>query len=153
MNSHTIWKSENFKLSQSYDYRLPGYVFVECNSGARNLNDLQSIESQELVSVLKLAERLLHSLIRPERIYVLKFGESDERVHFHIVPRTAKLLASYLNTCRATPPYNGALITAWLWANAESLDHSDEEIHEFVSSARQMCEELALDTCLQGKKN
>ena len=142
MNPHTIWQSECFKLSQSYDFRLPGYMFVECISNPRSLADLQPSESQELVSVLKLAEHLLHTLIRPEKVYVLKFGESDDRVHFHIIPRTTKLLASYLNACQTSPPYNGALITAWLWANAESLGYTEEDISDFVSSARQACGEL-----------
>ena len=140
MNTHTLWQSEFFKLSQSYDYRFPGYLFVECISSVQKLNNLHSDESQELIAALKLAEHLIHTLIRPERIYILKFGESEQRVHFHIVPRTAKLLDAYLRTCMVSPPYNGALITVWLWANANSLGHSDEEINGFISSARQLCD-------------
>lgn len=142
MDVHTIWQSEHFKLSQSYDFHLPGYMFVECLSGARALNHFNSAESEGLTSVLKLAEHLLHLLVRPERIYILKFGESDDRVHFHIVPRTRELLKSYLDECKDNPPYNGALITAWLWANSGSLGHSEADIHAFISSARKACEEL-----------
>ena len=142
MNAFLIWQSGHFKLSQSYDFRLPGYMFVESVSGAKKLTDLKPSEDAELVSVLKLAEKVLHRLLQPEKIYMLKFGEYDERVHFHVVPRTRKLLHSYLSACQATPPYNGALITAWLWAHADSLGYTEAEIRSFVLSARQACKEI-----------
>jgi diadenosine tetraphosphate (Ap4A) HIT family hydrolase len=142
MNPHTIWQSQHFKLSQSFSFRLPGYLFVEALSGVPRLSDLQTPESQELGLALKLAEHLVHTLIRPERTYVLRFGESDERVHFHVVPRTTKLLNFYLRSQQDAPSYNGALITAWLWANADTLGHTEEEIQTFVSAARQASGEL-----------
>lgn len=142
MDFYTIWESTHFRLSQSYDFRLPGYMFVECLSGARRMNDFGPGESEELAAVLKLAESLLHLLVRPERIYILKFGESDDRIHFHVIPRTAELLKSYLDERQDSPPYNGALITAWLWANAGRLGHGEADIEDFISSARRLSGEL-----------
>jgi diadenosine tetraphosphate (Ap4A) HIT family hydrolase len=142
MDFYTIWESAHFRLSQSYDFCFPGYMFVECLSGVRRMNDFGPGESEELAYVLKLGERLLDLLIRPERIYVLKFGESDDRIHFHLIPRTAELLKSYLDDRQESSPYNGALITAWLWANAGRLGHSQADIQNFISSARKVSEEL-----------
>ncbi|RRW42282.1 hypothetical protein EGJ52_17120 [Pseudomonas luteola] len=136
MNQYSIWQCANFSISQSYDFPLPGYLFVECISGVKSLAALTAQDSVELGSVLKRAEHIVETLIKPERIYVLKFGESDQRVHFHMVPRTSKLLEAYLKSTSDKPPYNGALITAWVWSNARALNHTEEEIRGFISAAR-----------------
>ena len=136
MNQFTIWQSENFSISQSYDFLLPGYLFVECAAGVKSLAALTAEHSAELGSALKHAEHIVQTLVNPERIYVLKFGESDQRVHFHIIPRTRKVLDAYLKSVNDEPPYNGALITAWVWSNARTLGHTEKEISEFISSAR-----------------
>jgi len=135
-DSFTIWTSKSFRIAHAYSYRLPGYLFVENLVDARSLNSLSPEASGELGDALALAERLIHKIIHPERLYILKFGESDDRIHFHLIPRTRKLLDAYLATETDEPPYNGARITAWLWKNADQLGHSTEEIDAFVKTAK-----------------
>lgn len=139
MDAYVIWQNRYHKLSQSYDFAVPGYLFVESRSDACSLDALTVQESQSLIAALQLAEHVLNTLIRPQRSYVLRFGESDASVHFHVIPRTAKLLAAYLEEHRDEPPYNGALITAWLWSNAHKLAHGRQEISAFIQAARQLC--------------
>jgi diadenosine tetraphosphate (Ap4A) HIT family hydrolase len=136
MNSHTIWESELFRITHSRDYRLPGYLFVENCVDASNLNSFPPNTQGQLGEALRLAEYLVRKFASPERVYILKFGESDDRVHFHVIPRTRKLLDAYLSCEKDEAPFNGALITAWLWKNADRLDHNLEEVNAFVQSAR-----------------
>lgn len=137
MSPYTVWQSENFSIAQSYDFPLPGYLFVECTSGVTSLSELKAAELAELSHVLQRAESLIDSLIKPARTYVLKLGESDQRLHFHLIPRTKEVLAGYLRSTDDKPPYNGALITAWIWSNVRTLGHTDEDINRFIRTARE----------------
>ena len=83
-----------------------------------------------------MAERLIQELIRPERIYALKFGEENPQIHFHIVPRTAAIEAAYLVQVADKKPCSGARIVDWIWLNHESFAHSEEQIEAFVKEAR-----------------
>ena len=83
-----------------------------------------------------LAEGLLHRLLRPERIYALKFGEEVPAVHFHVVPRSADLAAAYRAATGDAPPLSGAAIVDWVWSNHDLLGHTDEAIGEFIERAR-----------------
>jgi len=59
---YTIWQSENFSIAKSYDFPLPGYLFVECTSGAASMSELKAAELVELSHVLQRAESLIDSL-------------------------------------------------------------------------------------------
>lgn len=148
MDRHTIWESPSFRISQSYSYPLPGYLFVEALADARRLDRLSPDTRRELGEVLALAEHLVTSIVAPERVYILKFGESDELAHFHVIPRTRRLLDAYLASEADTAPYNGARITAWLWANGAKLNHPSAEADAFVAAARVEC--LHWETMLSG---
>jgi len=67
VSPYTIWQSENFSIAQSYDFPLPGYLFVECTSGAASMSELKAAELVELSHVLQRAESLIDSLIKPAR--------------------------------------------------------------------------------------
>jgi len=136
MNPYIIWESELIRISHSYDFRLPGYLFVENRIGAPSLESFPPNTHGQLGEALRLAEYLVRKIVSPERVYILKFGESDERVHFHVIPRTRKLLDAYLSSENDEPPFNGALITAWVWKNADRLGHTMDEINAFVQRAR-----------------
>lgn len=136
MDSLDIWAFGPVKITHARNYRLPGYLFVEGASDTPYSIRAQ-IELKEALALATIkAENLVRALLNPQKVYVLKFGESSEKEHFHIIPRTAALLQHYLSGNDDAFPYNGAKITSWLWAHSSSLGHTEAEIRNFVLSAR-----------------
>lgn len=133
----TIWQSDWVRVSQARSVPLPGYLFVESLSGCTEFDRLDPESGRELQEGIRIAERLVRRLIDPERVYVLKFGEADQHIHFHIVPRTREVLSGYLESTKDTAPYNGARITAWIWEHAGSLGYAPSDIAAFVRAARE----------------
>ena len=82
MSPYTIWQSENFSIAQSYDFPLPGYLFVECTSGAASMSELKAAELVELSHVLQRAESLIDSLIKPARTSKTWSGRGKQPLWF-----------------------------------------------------------------------
>ena len=131
-----IGETASFRTVQAAGYRIPGYLIVEDRHHRTRLADLSLAERTELASHLAAAERVLDDLVKPERVYVLRFGEEVPAIHFHVVPRTKSLVEAYLAEVEDAPPYRGAAIMDWLWKNHQTLEWTDAEIAEFVAHAR-----------------
>ncbi len=136
MDSLDIWASDLVKISHARSYRLPGYLFVECVS-AKPLDVGSRTKTKEALALATVrAENIVNALLNPQKVYVLRFGESSENEHFHIIPRTDALLRKYLSENADSVPYNGAKITSWLWEHSASLGYTERDINDFVSRAR-----------------
>lgn len=142
MDQFEIYRSDFYKLSQAYSFRLPGYLILESHLPVTQFDDLPPAADVDLARCFRIAERLLHAVLSPERVYFLRFGETTQAIHFHVVPRTSEIAQRYCHPKAVTPGLNGAEIVSWIWSNHESLMHSDMDISEFIRSARQY-----LQTC------
>jgi diadenosine tetraphosphate (Ap4A) HIT family hydrolase len=136
LSKMVIWESANLIVSQAHSYSLPGYLFVESKLAVSGIGGFSASEQLEFFTAVSKAEGVVRGLVSPEKVYVLSFGESSEQVHFHIIPRTRRLLDAYLSACTHSRPYSGASITAWLWQNSQLLGHRPEELSSFISAAR-----------------
>ena len=136
MNRYLIHESRHFTTSQASDTRVPGHLIVASRSVCTALDDFTPEQVGDLMQCLVRAETLLQELLRPERIYVLKFGEAVPQMHFHVFPRTARLLQAYLAEVVDREPYSGARIMDWVWTHRESAGFADEEIQSFMDAAR-----------------
>jgi diadenosine tetraphosphate (Ap4A) HIT family hydrolase len=132
-----IYRSAFFKLSQAYSFQVPGYLILETLAPARRFADIPSEADADLMSCFRVAERVLNDLLSPERIYFLRFGESTENIHFHIVPRTAAIADRYGRPAEGEEALNGAGIVSWLWANHKGLGHAEADLIAFIQAARQ----------------
>jgi diadenosine tetraphosphate (Ap4A) HIT family hydrolase len=137
MDAYEIYRSNFYKLSQAHSYRVPGYLILESLSPVKQFAVLPTDADADLAACFRIAERLLGSLLSTERVYFLRFGESIQTIHFHVVPRTAEIAQKYCHPAAVSPGLNGAEIVSWIWSNHESLMYSDADIVEFVRSARQ----------------
>ena len=115
---------------------MPGYLIVEPLAPCQGLADLDADQAADLLKCLAAAEAATVDLIEPARVYVLKFGEENPRLHFHVVPRTERIRAGYLSEVRDEKPYSGARIADWIWQRHETLGFTDDEVERFVRSAR-----------------
>jgi diadenosine tetraphosphate (Ap4A) HIT family hydrolase len=132
-----ILETEHTTIEQSSGYRIPGYLIVQPKAACTRLGEMSQEASTDLFACISLAENLVHEIIQPVRVYVMKFAEMNPQVHFHIFPRTVDLEKAYLAQADDKPPINGARATDWTWAHHESLGYSDAQIDGFVHSARE----------------
>ena len=132
------FETDHFTADQAGDYRVPGYVIVQTKGECTRMADLTPAEVADLTRCLARAESLVERVVRPERIYVLKFGEQNPRIHFHVFPRTTRIAEAYAAEVGDEPPYNGARLVDWIWQDHASLGFSDAEIQLFVDEARRL---------------
>ncbi len=135
MKRYLIHESTHFTTSQASDSGVPGHLVVMSRSECTTLSGFSTEQAADLVRCLIQAETLVQQVLRPERIYLLKFGEAVPKVHFHVFPRTARLLRAYLSQVADQEPYSGARIMDWVWTHRESVGFADEEIQSFVDAA------------------
>jgi diadenosine tetraphosphate (Ap4A) HIT family hydrolase len=136
MNDSLVFESEHFTAEQARSYRLPGYLIVESKAEVDRLDVLSRDSAQDLAMCLAEAERIVRELVSPERIYTLRFGEVNPRIHFHVIPRSTRVAAAYAAEVEDAPPYNGARLVDWLWTHHANLGFTDEELRSFVAAAR-----------------
>ncbi len=136
MDSLTLRTTAYTRVSQARSFRVPGYLIVEPLRRVHSLEELTEAERADLLDVLAAAERWVRTLMEPERVYQLRFGESDGAVHFHVVPRTTQLLEGYLKSHAEDPPYSGARIVDWVWFHQGELGYTQAEVDEWVERAR-----------------
>jgi diadenosine tetraphosphate (Ap4A) HIT family hydrolase len=141
MESFEIYQSGFYTLSQAHGFRLPGYLILSSNTPVSRFSDLPLQADADLGACIRLADTLLHTLLAPERVYVLRFGESIEAIHFHIIPRTNEIALQFSAPDQVQPGLNGADIASWIWHNHDALGYSDMDIDSFIQRARQFVEE------------
>ncbi len=92
-----IFENTQFTISYPNSIAIPGYMIVATKGEIYSLADLNQENQSNLINLLTVTHRLLNQLIKPQRIYTLSIGEIEPRLHFHIFPRTQKLLDEYQN--------------------------------------------------------
>lgn len=136
MSELTIHVSTHFSVSQASFCRLPGYLIVESRADITRLDELSEEALHDLAHCLAESERVVRDLLEPERVYTLRFGESLPRIHFHVIPRTARVAELYSSQVADQPPFSGASLVAWLWRNEASLQIQDDELQGFLQRAK-----------------
>lgn len=136
MPENLIHESRYFTTRQASDTRVPGHLVVASKVESRSLDGFAPDQAADLWRCLVQAETLVQQILQPERIYLLKFGEAVPRIHFHVFPRTARLLEAYLAEVADQEPYSGARIMDWVWTHRESAGFAEAEIRSFVDAAR-----------------
>ena len=136
MNESLIYESEHTTIEHSYGFRVPGYLFVQPKTSSTRFAELSAAQGADLMASIARAESIITQLIQPERVYALKLGEEDQRIHFHIIPRTAQIEEAYLAAVSDKKPYSGARIVDWIWHNHLSLGYSEDDVSAFIQAAR-----------------
>ena len=136
MNNYLIFETDYFTVSQTSDYRVPGYVIILSKAPFTHITEFTPEQAGDLVRCLANAEAIVQQIIEPERIYIMKFGEVNPRIHFHVFPRTSRIATAYEKAVEDKPPYNGARVVDWIWNNHESLGFTNAEIEAFAEEAR-----------------
>lgn len=142
MTDPILFETDHFTARQA-PTRLPGYVILDSKVDCSDLAALAPDAAADLMQCLREAERIVRALVAPERVYTLRFGEVQPRIHFHVVPRTARVAESYTAAVDDPAPHNGARLVDWLWEHHADLGHSDADLAAFVAQARALAQRAA----------
>lgn len=112
--NYLIFETESFRVEQCLLCPVPGYLILKPKKAVQRCSDLPIDTWRELGEAISTACRAVEAIIRPERIYIARFGEEVGEIHFHIFPRTRWLLDRYReNINRPSGPVSGPLIFDW----------------------------------------
>lgn len=87
-----IFKTKYWSCDHAFDILLPGFLVLKTNRHIESIANLNKKEAEEFGSVLLKITQAMDKVLRPERIYVLRYGEVVRHVHFWLIPRTKEVL-------------------------------------------------------------
>jgi diadenosine tetraphosphate (Ap4A) HIT family hydrolase len=109
-----IFEDELFRLEQSAECPIPGYLILRLKGPETGLAQLPPEIAKRLGGMLARAAAAIEQAVKAERVYVLSFCEVEPRLHFHLFPRTAWLLNEYFKASDcANAPVNGPMLFEW----------------------------------------
>ena len=104
----------DFFIEASRECAVPGYLVLRLKGGETSLAELSPAQAQALGRLLARAARAVERAAGADRVYVLSFCEVDRRLHFHLFPRTAWLLAEFRRAnVTAGDAVNGPALFEW----------------------------------------
>ncbi|HJO95413.1 MAG TPA: HIT domain-containing protein [Victivallales bacterium] len=112
-NQIIIYRDDNFIASQCRSCNIPGYIILEPIENIYFLHNLNADSLNSLIVILAKVEEVICRTIKPENIYIAKFGEECLKVHFHIFPRTKEITEKYLKQHSNKNNLNGPQIFDW----------------------------------------
>ena len=136
MSDLSIFETETFVIKQTDGYLIPGYVIVESKLNVNFISEYNQSQLSELFRAMNDVEKMVNEILKPERVYIMKFAEVNPKVHFHIVPRTVEIGKCYESMVDDQAPYNGAKLIDWLWSNHKQLNYKQADLKAFVEQAK-----------------
>lgn len=114
MMEYLIFETKYFRVEQSTEISIPGYLIVSMKEPVSDFSIMSEEVAADLgLSILK-ACKIVEEVIKPEKVYVAKFGEQCKQIHFHILPRTKDLLEEYIKASDTKEkPISGPQIFDW----------------------------------------
>lgn len=97
-NKLAIKKTKFFIVEQCRTCDIPGYLIVSALSEVQFLASLPTNAAAELGILLADVERAISEIVKPENIYVAKFGEERRLLHFHVFPRIKEMTLKFISS-------------------------------------------------------
>ena len=105
---------KGFEIAPCEDCDIPGYMILMPVRRVRILSDLDPLILHVLGPAIAKLEKAIQAETGADRVYVVRFSEALEDVHFHLFPRTASLAPAYLAAARPRKEnINGPRLFAW----------------------------------------
>jgi diadenosine tetraphosphate (Ap4A) HIT family hydrolase len=108
-----VYTNGHFYVEPCVTCFVPGYLIVTPQFPAASLSELESNALASLGSTLAAATRAIEVVVRPERVYCALFAEETGSVHFHLFPRTVRLLSQYAAAHPADREISGPRLLDW----------------------------------------
>ncbi|MEW6443225.1 MAG: HIT domain-containing protein [bacterium] len=114
MHDRLVFETASVRAEQSLEVAIPGYLILSSKQPVSEFSRMSEECAADLGRAIRLACRVVEEVIKPERIYVARFGEECAEIHFHILPRTRWLLEEYRRVTGASAgPASGAQLFGW----------------------------------------
>lgn len=110
-----IFEDENFKIEQSQECLLPGYVILFVKKPCTILANLNPKHAQQLMQIIQTTQQIIQQIIKPEKIYLCSFCEINPQLHYHIFPRTLEITRQYIsaNQLNSDTNIDGLKLLSW----------------------------------------
>lgn len=96
----TIYEGEHWVIEHAYPSGLIGWLVIVLRRHAEALHELNDDELNELGILQKRTVKLLHSVLKCEKEYIMCFAETPgfKHIHFHVVPKPKDLSPESIGT-------------------------------------------------------
>ena len=109
-----VFEDELLTLDHADYCAVPGYLILRLRTAVESLAQLDSEAAARVGQVMSRAARAIERAVGAERVYCLSFCEVDRQLHFHLFPRSRRLLDAYETATTTTgEPVNGPLLFEW----------------------------------------
>lgn len=109
-----VFEDELLTLEQADYCGVPGYLILRLRARVESLAQLDGRAAARVGQVMSRAARAIEEAVGADRVYCLSFCEVDRQLHFHLFPRSRRLLQEYeAATATAGEGVNGPLLFEW----------------------------------------
>jgi len=95
-NSLLVLENKYYSAVQCGNCDIPGYIILKTKKQIKKIHDMPKEALALLGVVLSKLEHAIELILKPDKIYIVKFGEESDALHFHVFPRTKYLTEKYL---------------------------------------------------------
>lgn len=126
-----ILETKYWSCDHAFDVPLPGFLILKTNRHTESITKLTADEARELGLLLLKITKVIDTVLKPERIYVLRFGEVVRHVHFWLLPRTKEVLEN----CGKGPESVRTIVN--FYRNNFSMKEREKEILNIIKELRE----------------
>ena len=122
-------QTEHWMLSHRMDSALPGYLMLSARAPVDALHRLSEEALAQMGPLLAAAQRVVESVLKPQRVYLGRYGHSPGwSIHFHVIPvydwvergfwndARYRALQAFSGLAEEVPPStDGAELTFFIW--------------------------------------
>ncbi len=135
-----VFEDDIVTLQQADFCAVPGYLVLRLKNGAESMADLAPAEARHVGLMLSRTARVLEEAAGAERVYILSFAEIDRRLHFHLFPRTARILDAFCEATGGDPAsVNGPMLFEWArtaWPAGRAPEPGDPDTAAILDDLR-----------------
>ena len=114
MENFVVFENKHFIVKQCSDVLIPGYLIITPKIEVFYFSDLPQDVLPLLTSLIAKVEKVLREVLNVKMIYIAKFTELNKGLHFHIFPRTERILQEYIrDNPSSRDRISGPLIFDW----------------------------------------
>jgi len=146
-----ILETATYRVTFCHDCDVPGYLIVEPMHASYRISELSVTTRNDLGSLLGQVEAAVLAETGAEHVYVLRFSEGMDAVHFHVFPRTRELARLWRESMADGSDgegINGPLLFAWARIRYY-VNHPDRLSARTLSTATRIASRLRRGTTSQ----
>jgi diadenosine tetraphosphate (Ap4A) HIT family hydrolase len=110
----TVLASTDYVAASCIDTDFPGYLVLRSIAAPRHLYEGSLKSQMEIGVMLARLESAILKVTKAEHVYIARFSEAVQFMHFHLFPRTPAIAAEFLlENPDAQYGVNGPLLFDW----------------------------------------